>query len=140
MSKGYYKITYTPIKPKPKRPSTSSKHKQQKITKSSDKLSPLCKTLTAAGRNDNDSLHKCDEANTVKTASPNSSSDDKASSNDRTNTVDRPSSLDATAFTLSLDPSDCSDIDTDASVSSACDSSKRFDGEMSVIVIVCLHL
>ena len=132
-NKPYYKVSYTPIKPKDS--STSSKHKQQKVAKSTDKISPVVvvKQLPPPASKC-DSSHKHNEATTtgtVKTASANPSGDDKASSTNMLSTVDRPSLLDTTTFTLSLDPSDASDIDTDASASSACDS-KRFENRTIV--------
>lgn len=129
VSKGYYKVNYTPIRPK-----VASNHKHQ--SKGSGKLLPLIVKKLPSPVAACDSSNKNDEAtttNTVKVDLTNSSSNDQASSNDR-NGIDRPSSLDVAAFTLSLDPSDGSDIDTDGSGSIVCNS-KRFESKPEWYII-----
>lgn len=136
MSKSYYKISYTPVRPKV--PSSSSKHSQKKTTKSASQVPSTTKKLPSQTSACDSTLQKHDvnKATDVAkiAASPVSRSDEKTSSNDalsNSDTTDRPCvtpdegvGSDTNTFTLSLDPSDYSDVDTDASASSVSDSKR----------------
>lgn len=118
MPKGNHKVNHIPITSTSSIPGQSS---SGKTPTSKGKRLP-----SHVGGCDNLSQHdECITTDTVKTTVSTSSSKDKASTKDDTKTAVRPSTLDITAFTLSLDPSDCSDIDTDGSASSGYDSSRK---------------
>ena len=147
-----HKYSYTPIRPKKttkskgqvltsankKLPSpvSDSSHKQQnehrttntvKATSASSSFSSNVSSSDIISAVDNSSTLDA-TTNNVKNVPSLTSLPNKVSSNDRISTVDRPAYLDVTTFTLSLNPSDVSDIDTDASASSADDNRRLGSG------------
>lgn len=130
--------------PKPKVPVASSKHK---ITKPSSQALPAtgtsAKKLPHPVNVHNNSQQG--ESKTIDTVKAAPSSKETSSNSDTINMVDdqpanseegvAPASLDVTTFTLSLDPSDCSDIDTDGST-----FSKRLEDCYNLLIYCELHL
>ncbi len=148
-----HKFSYTPIRPKnttkskgqvltsankklPSPVSDSSQQQQNEHRRTTNTVKPTSASSSFSSNvSSSDIISVVDNSSTLDATTNNvknvpslTSLPSKVSSNDRISTVDRPAYLDVTTFTLSLDPSNFSDTDTDASASSAGDNRRLGSG------------